>query len=471
MRISKDDGGGKESESIENQRKLLYGFCREKGFSISAEYTDDGYSGTSIELRPSLLRLLQDIKMKRINTVITKDLSRLGRNTADTSNLIDRFFPENRVRFISVTEGIDTYEKNDSFNFIAPVHNFTNELYSADISNKIRSALTAKMKAGEFIGAFAPYGYKKDHINRNKLVPDGETAETVKRIFALAKAGYSPSHIAELLNLEGIPTPSRHRFMSNSSVGGITLSDNWCGSGIIKILRNEVYLGHSVQGKTKKPGFKSTRSLNVKAEERIRAENTHEPLTDEETVKRIKKLMSARKGRKTGAFQNSFSGIIFCADCGRAMSLSGKNKNGYKLNCCGYKSKGKALCTNHSIEYQRIYESASEIIKKLPGSSSENAIQDSLYRAKAKKLSIIKEKLIHLYDGKYSGEISNEYFNTLLKKYKEEESLLLEEIKKAPKTSASYSEPIPSEPDKIMFARFIKRIEVYENGRFEIYLI
>ena len=211
MRISKDDNLPGESGSIESQRKILKKFCCDNGFYITGEYIDDGFSGTNFENRPGFSKLTADIEMDKINLVITKDLSRLGRNSAETGFLLDTFFPKKRVRYISVTENLDTDRRDSSYNIITPVYNFTNELYSADISNKIRSSLETKMKNGEFIGSFAPFGYKKDKSNKNLLVPDKTASEIVKEIFTLAENGHSSYEISVFLNNKSSPTPSAYR--------------------------------------------------------------------------------------------------------------------------------------------------------------------------------------------------------------------------------------------------------------------
>lgn len=478
LRISKEDGNVKESESIENQRRLIFDFCKDNGLEISGEYVDDGYSGTSAENRPALSRLCEDIRKGYIKLVITKDLSRLGRNIGDTANFIDRFFPEHGVRFISVTEKIDTAVCDSSLNFITPVHNFANELYSADISNKIRAALQNKINNGDYIGSFAPYGYKKSPTNKNILIPDDITAPTVKRIFHLASEGMKPSLIAETLNTSGVPSPLFQRSINNPRCSGMTTKKEWTGNGIGKLLRNPVYLGHTVQGKTRKPSFKSTKTKALPKEQWKTIRFTHPPLTDDETFAKVRKFMLARRGRKTTGFTNLFSGIAFCRDCKKAMSLSGKSKEGYKLNCGGYKRLGNSVCSSRPVSYSLIYNEITRVLSDVYLYAEKNYSDLCMEVLKElsdtdkthRELDLLKEKKLRLYDGKYSGEISDEDFNLLLKKYNKEEEYLSDKLKKASPQPPPLREIIPEKPDKKALARFIDRIEIGSNREADIYL-
>lgn len=427
MRLSKEDEKGSESSSIETQRKILRAFCLEHNFDIYREYIDDGYSGTTLSDRPAFLAMMDDISLKRINIVLTKDLSRLGRNAGDTGTLLDTVFPRKKVRFISVTEGIDTYHRDRNYSIVAPVHNLTNELYSADISLKIRSALRAKMDCGEYIGSFAPFGYKKDVQNKNRLVIDETNAPIVRRIFSLASDGNIPSEIADILNSEHIPSPS----------GG-----EWSSSSVGKLLRNETYLGHTLQGKTEKPSFKSRCSLSRPKSQWIKVENTHEPIITHDTWQLVRRRMASRRLPHKKGFTNIFSGIAFCADCGRAMSsASGKNGSPASLVCGGYKAHGKRLCTSHSIDYTVL----SSAVKKALSSALSLTEEEKEYllaesraalsdcRNLEQKLASAEKKLTGLFADKYSGAVPPSQFDSLLPRFQSERDnalRLLDEARK-----------------------------------------
>ena len=298
MRISKEDRGRSESASIETQRKILTEYAEKNGLEIVGEYADEGYSGTSME-RPALGRMLSELSCTAADTVLVKDLSRLGRNSGRVSILMDEYFPSRRIRLIAVADGVDTFKRDSAASIVAPVKNLVNELYAADISMKIRSSLGAKMRRGEYIGAFAPYGYKKDGENKNRLVVDDIAAEVVKNIFALAADGKTPSQIAAELNGDDVPTPSAYRLEKNPQLfSSFKAAERWSAGAVGKILRNEVYLGHTVQGKSVKAGFKSKRILSVPRDERIAVRDTHEAIVDEGTWGMVRECAAARrKGR------------------------------------------------------------------------------------------------------------------------------------------------------------------------------
>ena len=281
MRLSKEDGK-KDFGSIGSQKELLRRFAAEKGFSVFGEYIDDGFSGTNFE-RPAFKRMISDIESGKINLVITKDLSRLGRDYISAGKFTEIYFPSKGVRYISVA---DCYDSENSFPDIIPFKNVFNEMYARDISRKIRFAFSARMENGDFVGAFAPFGYKRSAENRHRLVVDENTADIVKRIFFESAGGKRPLEIAKGLDSDNVPTPLDFR-------KGISKSKNWSSATILKILKNPVYLGHLEQGKTSKISFKSKKSLDIPKEKRFFVKNTHEALIDEKTFEKAN-----RKWRK-----------------------------------------------------------------------------------------------------------------------------------------------------------------------------
>ncbi len=368
MRLSKEDERQGESSSIETQRKILRAFCLENGFEIREEYVDDGCSGTDIENRPAMQRMLADIKDRKVNLVLCKDLSRLGRNIGDTATLLDKIFPRYRVRFISVTEGTDSEKRDRSLRILTPLHNFTNELYAADISDKIHAALQIKIRNGEYIGSFPPYGYIKDPENKNHLLPDMVTAPVIREIFERGAAGEKPADIAGWLNAGGIMPPSCYRAEKYPSAKtAFPKTDKWTSGAVGKILRNQVYLGHTVQGKTEKPSFKCKVTYSLAREEWIVVKETHEPLISVETWEKARKNVNNRRTKKEGGFRNEFSGIVFCGDCGRHMSTAFSHGKAC-LVCGGYKAGGVAKCSAHRIDYNRFCEYVKSMLKEVDGS-------------------------------------------------------------------------------------------------------
>jgi len=340
MRLSKEDGA-KESQSISTQRRMLKRYASENGFHVIKEYIDDGYSGTNFD-RPAFLSMINDIESKVINTVIVKDLSRLGRDYIKSGYYTDVYFPHKRVRLISINDGFDSMQKEDD---IIPFKNVINELYARDISRKIRSALKTKMHDGAYIGSFAPYGYRKSPTDKNKLIIDEETSKTVKAIFNLKREGISVSDIADILNKNSIPSPAAYK--------GISSQNKWTASSIYSILRNPVYLGHTVQGKTRKASHKSKSQLYVPKEEWICVKDTHEAIISYE-------LFHSDKSPN----DNIFSGKIHCGTCGKKMSIT-RSGNIIYFVCSSYKAHGKQVCESHLIRYDEIIDKVkSDMVSK-----------------------------------------------------------------------------------------------------------
>lgn len=318
IRLSREDGGGRESNSVATQRTILSSYALGAGLLDTKEYVDDGYSGTGTD-RPAFRLMQADIDRGLVDTVIVKDLSRLARNSAVANSLIDEYFPLHRVRLISVSEGIDTSKGGAVF---APLANMMHEFYSRDISGKIRTALYAKMDEGRYVGARPPFGYS---VIDGKLFPNDD-AYTVREIFDLANRGVCPAEIGQKLDM----TSRRVR----------------------RIIGDPVYLGHLEQGKTRKLSFKSSISVSVPRDERHIVRNMHEPIVNPEIYRIANEKLQKRSKLRSG-FQNVFSGIAFCADCGSRMSTVGTRRRGSPcaLACSEYKRHGPDRCTNHHIDY------------------------------------------------------------------------------------------------------------------------
>lgn len=436
LRLSREDEKGGESASIETQRKILRDFAGKKSFAIYDEYVDDGYTGTNME-RPAFQRMLRDVENGKIQIIITKDLSRLGRNSGRVSMLIDEYFPQHNIRYISVSEGIDTETYKTSRGVETSVYNWMNEYYAGDISRKIHAAFDIKMQEGECISAFAPFGYQKDPCNKNHLIPDSAAAEVVVRMFQLAKSGYRPSQIAAIFNAERILTPSQYRYQKNPHLDRECFrgTTEWKAANISKMLRNEVYLGHMLQGKTFKPTFKSKVTKGIPQSKWIVVRNTHEALVDVETWEIVRKQMESRIQKREKGFVNLFSGLAVCADCGKNMSSAGTRKKGSaaNLNCGGYKLGGRKYCTNHTIGYEVLYQVVLQVLREqifLTGDEKQQILQEMLVDTKQKdksrgkelrkRITEINQKLQALFDDKYSGFIQKEQFEALHQRYTEE---------------------------------------------------
>lgn len=379
IRLSREDEDEEEkteSNSVINQRAMLQDFLRNKSeFVIYDIYVDDGYSGTDFN-RPGFQRLLNDMKENKFNTIIVKDLSRLGRNYIEVGNYIEQIFPLFKIRFISLNDMIDSHKDPTSVNnVIVPFKNLMNDEYCRDISMKIRSAFNTKKRNGDFVGAWAPYGYLKDPKNKYHLIIDEEVAYVVRMIFDLALQGYGRQTIAKRLNSLGIVNPTGYKQevlklnYQNHSAQKYGKDYAWTNTTISQILKNRVYIGDMVQCKEKVISYKVHKIVKTSDDEKIIVENTHEPIIDKEQFYKVQDIIFSRDTRveKSGNL-SIFAGHIRCGDCKRAMNkktLSNKNRNRdyWYYICSTYRNKSKELCTKHSIRNDRLENAVLEAIK------------------------------------------------------------------------------------------------------------
>jgi len=357
LRLSRDDGGDVESNSIGNQRAILQRYAQESGFDIVGEYVDDGISGTTFE-RVSFKRMIEDIEMGKISIVLCKDLSRLGRNNALVAFYTEIFFIEKRVRFIALNDGIDTAFGD---NEIMPFKSVINEYYARDISKKIRSAYKVQAQKGNFTGVVPPYGYMKNPENKYQLIPNPDTAPIIKRMFAMAASGMGTGTIATTLKKECIINPGAYCRLVLKINRPHTYTDNthWNTTTVTSIIRNKVYLGHTVSQKQTSISFKNKSLINRPEEEHVVVLNTHEPLVDQDEFDIAQKVFKIRnRGNKFG-FDNIFVGVLKCSDCGSGLAIQYPSEsNGrpfFSYSCNRYRQHSK-YCTTHYIRYDDVYQ-------------------------------------------------------------------------------------------------------------------
>jgi site-specific DNA recombinase len=355
IRLSKEDESEGPSQSVQNQESLLREFVQQHRLSVYDTYVDDGWSGTNFE-RPSFQRMIADIEAKKVNMVITKDLSRLGRDYIMTGHYMERYFPEHRVRYISLLDGIDT-GVDSTANDITPFRAIMNDMYAKDISKKIKSVKRDKQRKGQFIGGKPVYGYKMHPTEKNKIVIDEEVAPVVRRIFALALSGMSCRNIATLLNQEGVPTPATYANLTVARPGPYT--GLWSSERISDMLQNETYIGNMVQGRSVKISYKSKKCLRQDPANWVVVEGTHEPLVDVETFRKVRMLVNSRKHTRSRTYDFLLKGLIFCHECGYPLAvLNRKNARGEDVLyfvCRTYQRFTKAgVCTCHSIKEKTV---------------------------------------------------------------------------------------------------------------------
>lgn len=360
IRLSREDGDKAESLSVANQRLLLTEFVnKQNDLYLYDVYIDDGYTGTSFT-RPNFQRMLQDIEDKKVECVVVKDLSRLGRNMPKVSEYVNEYFPSKKVRFIAVNDGIDKqyYDVDTGENMMIDVKNMFNGFYPRDISKKVRSTFRSKQSNGQFIGAFAGFGYKKSKSDHNKLEIDEYAAEIVKRIFSMYLAGLGQNTIVRRLNDEGIPCPAEYKKrcgLNYHNGNQLDTTSYWTYSTVHRILQNEIYIGNMVQNKSFRQICKKS-AVSLPREKWIVVENTHQPIIDKNTWEQVQNLLKGN-ARQTGLSGkiHMFAGFLKCGDCGRAMvKISRKKDNCF--NCGSYNRYGKKFCTIHKITERGLEE-------------------------------------------------------------------------------------------------------------------
>lgn len=368
IRLSREDGDKEESDSVGNQRRLLEEYIRYRPeLELKEYYIDDGFTGTNFN-RPSFLRMLEDIERKEVDCVLVKDLSRFGRDYIDAGKYLERIFPASGVRFISITDNIDS--RKQAYDMLLPIKNIFNEQYARDISRKVCTAMHTKQRAGEFIGAFASYGYRKSPVNHNQLVVDPYAAEIVRRIYTLYARGMGKNRIARTLNEEGIPCPSEYKRLNGEQYRNgnrLEASAYWTYSTIHKILQNELYTGNMVQGR-KRQKLKG-RQEQVAPEEWIVVEGTHQAIVERKLWEKVQKLQKQRtRELDLETNMSAFAGFLVCGDCGRSLvkkTWKAKESRRIKFFCGTYVRMGRAYCTPHGITLELLEQEISRELRRI----------------------------------------------------------------------------------------------------------
>lgn len=362
LRLSKEDddlscssGAKSESNSISNQRKLIYDFMKSHPeLELYDEYKDDGKSGSNFD-RAEFQRMMKDIEAGKVNCVVVKDQSRFGRDYIDVGKYKEKIFPKLGVRFITINEGYDSLSATSSDDLAFTINSFVYDFYIRDISTKIRTNLTAKKQNGEYAGAFVAYGYVKDSNDKSKLVVDQFAADVVRDIFRWKIEGLSPQNIAVRLNELGIPSPAEYKKLSGSNYKTSFQTSSkavWSHVSVRRILKNEIYLGVMIQGKRTTPNYK-TKTVVTKAEsEWLRVEGTHEAIISVRDFELVQELLRDDTHCRAGDVTVPvYAGRIYCGDCGAAavrktVSYAGRR---YVYYVCNANKHDKTVCSRHSI--------------------------------------------------------------------------------------------------------------------------
>ena len=444
-RLSQDDGIEGDSNSIQNQKAILQKFAEDHHFPSPCFYVDDGFSGGNFQ-RPAFQQMISDMENGEIGIIVTKDLSRLGRNQLHTGLYIEERFPMFGVRYIAINDNVDTdsSESND----LMPFKNLFNEWFIRDTSRKIRAVLKAKAERGERLGSRAPYGYRKAPDTK-KLIVDEEAAAIVRRIFAMCAGGSGPSQIARILKKEQILTPTMYAYTRY----GITHTCldtahpyNWSDSAIANLLENEIYLGNTINMKHSSRSYKDKRRVEHPREECLVFENTHPAIITREVWDVVQRVRKNKRRLTKMEEQNKYSGLVFCADCGSNMVLHRAHTMSASYNhftCRTYKKDGEA-CTGHYIrecvldeivleDLRRVTSAAREHPEKFAayiGSKQSAELQREIRRQEKELVAMRKRKgeldaiFKKLYEDSVLDRITTEQFQMLSGSYTEEQNLI-----------------------------------------------
>lgn len=483
IRLSRDDGNI-ESDSIVSQRSLLNQYVNEKNYKIVEEYVDDGFTGTNFD-RPSFKRMIKDIESGRINMIITKDMSRLGRDYIGTGELIEKYFPNKNVRYIAINDGIDTFIDNTN-NDIAPFKAIMNDMYAKDISKKVKTSLHSRMKEGLYVSGRCPFGYMKDPDNKNHLVVNEEQAEVVKLIFYLVLKGNTYHFIAQYLTERKIKTPaSYYNYVWNTKcINTNCISQEygvWVDTTVKSILTNQIYVGDTVQGKTKKINYKLKKTVKNNPKDFIIVENTHEAIIDRDTFNYVQTLLPKNVKRPEKKRFYLLDGLLYCGDCKHRITIRYQNKTGRSYTTCDYyRTYSKYhVCTTHTNNYEVlesvILDNIKDVCKKyldknkIKDSIENISFEDNILKIKKQieSLEMTNNKLITNLDKSYmdmlKGIIDEEQYIRVSENIKTEISNNKKSIDNL-KNENSYSNKI----DKKQMEKYINEFLSLENTTREL---
>lgn len=451
-RLSQEDEIKGDSNSIQNQRSILEKYAKDNGFENTKVFVDDGFSGVNFE-RPGFQEMMARMENGEIGALITKDLSRLGRNYIEVGQYTEIIFPRLGVRYIAINDNYDSLYTEG--NELAPFKNLFNEWYARDTSKKIRAVVKAKAERGERVSTQIPYGYMKDPERKNHLIIDPETAPVVKEIFSLCASGIGPKNIGNILRDKQILKPTMYRHSKTGKYGTVTDTDtpyDWKSTTISKILCNETYLGHTVNCQTTTVSFKDKRVIERPKSEQYRFENTHEAIIDQRTWDMVQQVRAGKRRRNSMQEIPKYSGLLFCADCGSKLYFArGKtiSPEQYNFFCSKYrKHLGEDPCTMHQIREVVLDEIVLEELRRTTyyarahtaefvefinkKSSAQNRKELNSKTAELARLTKRNTELSslfkRLYEDNVLGRITNEQFRILSEGYNEEQRNITERL-------------------------------------------
>ncbi len=470
-RLSKDDGTNNESMSISTQKTMLKDYAKRNGFLNCQFYVDDGYSGTNYD-RPAFRQLIEDIQDGEVSTLITKDLSRLGRNYLETGTYIEVFFPNHNVRYIAINDGVDSIDNAQMD--ITPFRNIINEMYAKDTSRKIKSALHARRMQGKYMATTAPFGYQKDEKDHNHLVIDEVTAPVVELIFSIAEEGVGLHTICNRLRKAKVIKPSFYKKEMFERYTDEEKMYDWDTAYVSKILHDPVYAGNLTVAERPTKTMRSKKRQYIPYAEREVIYGTHEPIIEQSRWNTVQKILESRPpviGESSSGYDNIFRGIIKCADCGSAMlaKVEQKRKRNNVLDktfycCTKYRKFGKEGCSSHTIEARTVHEVVLADIQKHAGQaltdrkamvteiaerlnlqlSADKEQQKKELRQCKQRVSEIENLYAKLYEDLTRELITEKRFQMLSARFDSEQEELTAKIKELEKSAIADKEQLSS---------------------------
>lgn len=454
MRLSRDDELQGESGSIQTQRMMLRQFAREQNLNVVGEYIDDGWSGTNFD-RPDFQRMIDDIEDGKINCVVTKDLSRLGRNYILTGQYTEIYFPSKSVRYIAINDNVDTVNGESE---LAPFLNILNEMHARQTSKKVKAAMRTRFENGAHYGAYAPLGYIKDPDKKGHLLVDPETKWIIEKIFDLAFHGAGAAKITRILIEEKVPIPAWYNFTRYGTFAHVFDGADeskvyaWSIGQVKCILKEETYIGHSVHNKQSNISFKNKKKVRKPKEEWYRVKNTHEPIISEDVFHQVQEQIASRRRKQKDGTTQIFAGLVKCADCGWSLAygMNRQNKNPYGYYHCSKNGQGTKQCSMHYIRYDVLYtyvlsriqywiDKASlddeQLLEQLLKAGDKERLANKKKQAvelkKAEKRKIEVDRLFtKMYEDWSASRITEYNFNMLSQKYQVEQMELNDKINK-----------------------------------------
>ena len=508
IRLSREDGDKQESESIGNQRKILQRYVKENNLCLVKEYVDDGISGTTFD-RTGFKEMLQDIENQSINMIITKDLSRLGRNTSKVLDYIEEYFPKRNIRYVAITDGIDTYLDSTN-NDITPFKAIMNDMYAKDISKKIRSVLKEKQKQGEYMCSIPAYGYKRHPTIKNKLIVDEKVRNIVEKIFDMYANGHGSVEIVNFLNTNKYLSPTGYR-----KTGLIQDQNkknyNWNEVTLCNMLKNEVYIGNTVQNKRSIMSYKVKKFRTIEKEEHIRVENTHEAIIDKDLFEKVQCIIEKRGTNTKLKYDYLLRGLLYCYHCKRKLQIvlkknSKRNAKSHPyITCSDAKERG---CYPLNMNYEKFEKHIIYVVKKICQIYADKEIFYSIYEKYQNKTLDIREgykkkieqidkaifdinnNLDKMYMDKLRGILQEEDYVRVSQKLSLERTKLNEQKQKLEQKLIVTEDKIESKihtkeekeldelienflkfenPDKMFLYRLINKIEIDKDKNIYIY--